>query len=259
MKFIKDPSFFYLNRCLCRRIAAFSFILQILFHLACAANEPILYEASESFKVETMAQGLGVVWGMEFINDQEILFTEREGQFKKLNLKTKQIHPISGAPKVYTGGQGGLMDVALHPEFSKNQKVYFSYSKIKGRKQTTAVALGTLKGHQLLQVRDLFEARPSISSPLHFGSRLVFDENGFLFVTVGDRNKRHSAQSLKSHLGKILRLTDEGAAPPDNPFVFSERHFTGNLELGSQKPPGTLYSSGNGGSLGTGTWTTGRR
>lgn len=212
-----------------------------LFHLACSADKPILYQASESFTVEVMAQDLGVVWGMEFINNKEILFTEREGQFKKLNLETKQIHPISGAPKVYSKGQGGLMDVALHPEFSQNQKVYFSYSKIKGRKQTTAVAMGTLKGRQLLRVRDLFEARPFVSSSIHFGCRLVFDENGFLFITVGDRNKRHSAQSLNSHLGKVLRLTDKGEAPPDNPFVSTKDALPEIWSLGHRNPQGLFF------------------
>ena len=213
----------------------FSFFLPVCF---ADFSEPAANKASEPFKVEEMAQGLGVVWGMVFLNDREILFTEREGQFKKLNLKTKRIQSLSGAPEVYARGQGGLMDVALHPHFQKNKKVYFSYSKRKKRKQTMAVAVGILKRKQLIQVKDIFEAQPIVSSSIHFGSRLVFDKQGFLFVTVGDRGKRHSAQNLKTHLGKILRLTDRGAPPPDNPFVSVKEAQPEIWSLGHRNPQG---------------------
>ncbi len=118
-------------------------------------------------------------------------------------------------------GQGGLMDIALHPDFLKNKKVYFTYSKKMGRKQTTALARGIFTGmreKKIKQVKDIFLAKPFISSSIHFGSRLVFDKQKFLFMTVGDRHQRHKAQSLNTHLGKVLRLTDEGQAPQDNPF-----------------------------------------
>ena len=222
-----------------QKIKGLSLTCLLLFPI-CFADPAELasYRASESFKVEIMAQGLGVVWGMVFLSDREILFTERKGQFKKLNLRTKRIRPISGAPKVYARGQGGLMDVALHPEFQKNKKVYFSYSKRKGRKQTTAVAEGTLRGNRLIRVKDLFEAQPPVSSSIHFGSRLIFDKQGFLFVTVGDRNQRHSAQNLKTHLGKVLRLTDKGTPPSDNPFVSVPGALPEIWSLGHRNPQG---------------------
>ena len=216
------------------------FLVLLLVLPVCLANssEPTSDNADGSFKVEEMAQGLSVIWGMVFLNKREILFTEREGQFKKLNLKTKQVESISGAPEVYARGQGGLMDVALHPKFQQNKKVYFSYSKRKGRKQTTAVAEGILKRNRLVQVKDIFEAQPPVSSSIHFGSRLVFDEQGFLFVTVGDRGQRHSAQSLKTHLGKVLRLTDKGTPPSDNPFVSVKGAQPEIWSLGHRNPQG---------------------
>ena len=202
-------------------------------------NAPVISStAGESFQVEVKARGLGVVWGMVFLNDKEILFTEREGRFKKLNIQTGTVRRISGAPKVYARGQGGLLDVALHPDFAKNKKVYFSYSKAVGKKQTTALAVGVLKGNRLVQVRDLFTASPPVSSSRHFGSRLVFDDRGFLFITIGDRARRHNAQDLGSHLGKILRLNDKGKAVPSNPFASVPSALPEIWSLGHRNPQG---------------------
>ena len=190
------------------------------------------------FAVDILAEKLGIIWGMVFINKKEILFTEREGNIKKLNIQTGDIHSVSGAPEVYARGQGGLLDITLHPNFSKNKKVYLSYSKIEGGKQTTAVAVGILAGNQLVQLRDIFVARPAISSGHHFGSRMVFDQKGFLYVTVGDRHDRHSAQKWDNHLGKVLRLTEEGKAPMDNPFVTVKGALPEIWSLGHRNPQG---------------------
>jgi len=178
-------------------------------------------KASEPFEVEVLAKNQGVIWAMNFIDQHHILFTERKGQFKILNVQNKQIYPVSGSPQVYEKGQGGLMDVAIHPDFSKNKIVYFTYSKEMGKRQTTALAKGIFTGikeKKIIQVKDIFLAKPYISSSIHFGSRLAFDKDGFLFMTMGDRHQRHKAQSLSTHLGKVLRLTDKGKAPQDNPF-----------------------------------------
>ena len=192
---------------------------------------------SEPFTVEVLAKNLNLIWGMTFINDKEILFTERKGFIKILNIHTGKITHVSGAPKVYAKGQGGLLDVALHPYFSKNNKIYLSYSKVMHRKQTTAIAVGILKRKRLYSskgsknkkkvteqieitsLKDIFLARPFVSASRHFGSRLVFDKKGFLYVTIGDRTKRDLAQKLDNHFGKILRLNDQGKVPKDNPFV----------------------------------------
>ncbi len=174
---------------------------------------------SVPFAVEVLAEDLGIVWGMVFISETEMLFTEREGSIKKLNIQTGAVVSISGAPKVYARGQGGLLDIALHPRFSENKKVYLSYSKEERRKQTTALAVAVLKDGALVQLKDIFKARPAVSASRHFGSRMVFDKAGFLYVTVGDRTERHFAQKLDNHFGKVLRLTEDGKPPKDNPFV----------------------------------------
>ena len=210
---------------------------------------------SEPFSVEILAEDLGIVWGMVFINNEELLFTEREGFIKILNIRTGIITPVSGAPKVYVKGQGGLLDVTLHPNFSKNKKIYLSYSKMKGRKQTTAVATGILKREKvqsnkdtksvkiveqisITSLKDIFLAQPTISASQHFGSRLVFDKKGFLYVTIGDRTERDLAQKLDTHMGKVLRLNDRGKAPKDNPFVSVENALPEIWSFGHRNPQG---------------------
>ncbi len=193
---------------------------------------------SVPFSVEILAEDLGVVWGMVFISDTEMLFTEREGNVKKLNIQTGKVVSVSGAPEVYARGQGGLLDVTLHPHFSENKKIYISYSKEVNDKQTTAVAEALLKEDKLTQLKDIFTVLPAVSASRHFGSRLVFDQKGFLYVTVGDRTERHFAQKLDNHFGKILRLKPDGKAPTDNPFVSVEGAKPEIWSFGHRNPQG---------------------
>ena len=191
-----------------------------------------------------LTENQDVIWAMSFIDDDHILFTERKGQFKILNINNKKIYAISGSPQVYESGQGGLMDIALHPDFSKNKKVYFTYSKKIGRKQTTALAQGVFAGMEekkITQVKDIFLVKPFVSSSIHFGSRLVFDKNGFLFMAMGDRHQRHKAQDLSTHLGKVLRLTDEGKAPQDNPFYKMRNKNKAEIWSFGHRNPQGLY------------------
>ena len=176
-------------------------------------------KSSHPFKVEVIAEGLGVPWGMLFLDKKNLLLTEREGFIKKIYIPTGKITQITGAPVVYAKGQGGLLDLILHPEFKKTQWIYLTYSIEKKGKQSTALARGVLKGNKITGLKVLFTAEPFQSSSIHFGSRLAFDDKGFLFMTVGDRGKKKEAQNLGSHLGKFLRLNDEGKAALDNPFI----------------------------------------
>ena len=180
---------------------------------------------------------------MVFINNEEILFTEREGRIKILHIPSGKVSCVAGVPAVYAKGQGGLLDIALHPRFSKNRTIYFSYAKAKGSKQTTAVAKAILKGRNMVQKKDIFIAQPFLSASRHFGSRLVFaprssPQKWFLYVTVGDRTKRHYAQKLNNHLGKILRITEEGQAPKDNPFVLVKGALPEIWSYGHRNPQG---------------------
>lgn len=193
------------------------------------------------FKVEIIAEGLGVPWGMLFLNKESLLWTERKGSIKKMHVPTGKISLITGGPTVYAKGQGGLLDVILHPDFKKNRWIYLTYSiEIKGR-QSTALARGMLKGNKITKLKTLFTAKPFHFSRIHFGSRLIFDDNGFLFMTVGDRGKKEEAQNLGSHFGKLLRLNDKGKTVLDNPFRKIKGAKPEIWSFGHRNPQGLFF------------------
>jgi glucose/arabinose dehydrogenase len=158
-----------------------------------------------------------------------MLVTERPGRLRIVRNGTLDPEPVGGVPRVRYGGQGGLLDVVLHPQFATNGLVYLSYSKpnADGSQGTTAVVRGRLEGHTLQDVEEIFEARAWSTGEAHYGSRLAFDSEGYLFVTVSDRavdplsvpREQHPAQNLMVHNGKVIRLHDDGRVPADNPFV----------------------------------------
>ena len=204
-------------------------------------NSKVLWtgnKKNEPFKLEVIAKELGVPWGMLFLNKEELLWTEREGSVKKIHIPTGKITPITGGPEVYARGQGGLLDVILHPEFTKNNWIYFTYSKREGNKQTTALARGRLDKNRIVELKTLFTAQPFYAGSIHFGSRLAFDSKGFLFMTVGDRGRKQEAQNLKSHHGKLLRLNDKGEAISDNPFTKTEGAKPEIWSFGHRNPQG---------------------
>lgn len=170
--------------------------------------------------VTTVVDGLEHPWGMAFLpGDEGILVTERPGRLRLIRGGQLVAEPIAGVPAVRATGQGGLLDVALHPDFASNRLVYLTYSKPGEGGATTAVARGRLDGHALVGTSDIFVADAWASGGQHFGSRMVFDRDGYLFVTVGDRGADARAQDLGSHTATTLRLHDDGRAPQDNPFV----------------------------------------
>ena len=190
------------------------------------------------FKVELVTKNQGIPWGMVFLNPQELLWTEREGSIKKIHLPTGHITSISGGPKSFAIGQGGLLDVILHPEFKTNQWIYFSYTVRQKRKQSLALARGRLKDNRITELKTLWVAKPFYSGGLHFGSRLAFDKNSFLFMTVGDRGRKQTAQNLNSYFGKLLRFNDKGQAPADNPFIKTKKAKPEIWSFGHRNPQG---------------------
>lgn len=170
--------------------------------------------------VETVASGLVNPWAIEFLPDGRALVTERPGRLRLLSLDGQLSAPLTGVPAVFAQGQGGLLDVAIDPQFAQNQRIYLSYAEAGAGGAGTAVARARLNGTTLTDVQVIFRQEPKLSGGGHYGSRLVFDREGRLFVTLGDRmNWRDRAQDLAMGQGKIMRLTTEGAVPADNPFV----------------------------------------
>jgi glucose/arabinose dehydrogenase len=188
---------------------------------ACDADSP----ASADFRVTIVADGLSHPWGMAFLPDGRILVSEREGRLRIAAADGTLGAPVAGLPAVDARGQGGLLDVALHPQFAANRLVYLSYAEADATgANSTAVARARLAedGLALTGLTVVFSQKPKIDSTLHFGSRLVFDRNGLLYVTLGERSHgrfRVQAQDLGSHLGKVVRIRDDGAVPDGNPFV----------------------------------------
>ncbi len=173
-----------------------------------------------TFEIDAILQNnIGSPWAIAFINKDEMLYTERSGVLRRYNILTNTSTPITGVPAVAQVGQGGLLDVALHPNFTQNNFVYLTYAVAVTGGQTTALGRGTLVGNALQNFTVLFTALPIVNSGSHFGSRIAFDRNNFLYFSVGDRGTPTFAQDRNNHAGKVMRLNDDGTVPTDNPFV----------------------------------------
>lgn len=178
-----------------------------------------------AYRVVTVVEGLENPWGMAFLPDGDMLITERPGRLRRVSGGRLDPTPLDGLPPVAAGGQGGLMDVALHPDFANNRLVYLSYAKRRSDgRRTTAVVRGRLEGASLAGVEEIFEADAWTGAGVHFGSRLVFDGRGYLFISLGDRGDMNQAQDPGNHQGTIVRLHDDGRVPSDNPFVGQPGH-----------------------------------
>jgi len=186
-----------------------------------AAPPPIEYRTERAtLRVSEFARGLQHPWGMAFLPDGRILVTERPGRLRIVDLQGRVSPPVDGVPEVLARGQGGLLDVALSPAFATDRTIFLSYAEPTERGGRTAVARGVLDGTALTDVRVIFRQAPDSGGGNHWGSRLVFDRDGHLFVTLGDRfTLRDGAQDLSNHIGKVVRIRPDGTVPPDNPFV----------------------------------------
>lgn len=169
---------------------------------------------------ETVASGLVNPWAIAFLPDGRALITERPGRLRLLSPTGQLSAPIAGVPVVFAQGQGGLLDVALDPQFAQNQHVYLSYAEAGPGGSGTAVARARFTGSALEELQVIYRQAPMLNGGGHYGSRLVFDRDGRLYVTQGDRmNWRERAQDLAMGQGKIMRIGTDGRTPADNPFV----------------------------------------
>ena len=193
-------------------------------------------------RVTTLIKNLSNPWGMAFLPDGRMLITERPGRLR-IFANGKISPPVSGVPEVFANSQGGLLDVEIDPDFLKNQFVYLSYAEAGADgKAGTAVMRGKLFGNQLRNTQVIFRQMPKLSSGAHFGSRLVFDKSGHLFVTLGENNQRITAQYLDHHQGKVVRLMPDGSIPKDNPFVGNAKAKPEIWSYGHRNPQGTALN-----------------
>jgi glucose/arabinose dehydrogenase len=170
-------------------------------------------------RVVPAVKGLATPWSLAFLPNGDMLVTEKGGALRIVRGGTLDPAPIPGTPQVAVIQQGGLLEVAVHPQFAKNQFVYLTYSKTTEKGATTALARGRFDGKALLDVKDLLVTENTNTGGIHFGSKLAFGRDGLLYMSVGERNDRNRAQRLDNHGGKILRLNDDGTAAAGNPFA----------------------------------------
>ena len=171
-------------------------------------------------EVTEVARGLEHPWAMTFLPDGSLLVTERAGRLRKVGTDGSISAPLAGVPTVFAEGQGGLLDVALSPNFANDQRVYLSYAEPgENGSAGTAVAYGTLGAAGLENLKVIYQQQPKLVGPNHFGSRLAFDGQGHLFISQGERNDRPTSQKLDMLQGKLVRLDLEGNVPKGNPFV----------------------------------------
>lgn len=203
------------------------------------SDQEIFNSKHLSFKLEEVLGGMGILWGMAFLPNGNMLVTDKSGILIRMDGKKK--HFVDGVPKVMNQGQGGLLDVAVHPDFIKNNYIYLAFSEGNASSGgNTTIIRAELRNDQLLNIKKIFHATPNSTTGLHFGCRIVFDNDGFMFFSVGERGKKENAQDLSNHSGKIHRLYDDGRIPPDNPFV-NKKGAQGSIWSYGHRNPQSLF------------------
>lgn len=194
-------------------------------------------------RVVPLFKGLANPWSVAFLPNGDMLITEKPGRLRIARNGTLEPQPIAGVPEVWAVGQGGLLEVLPHPEFSQNQFLYLTYSKpcAAEKSATTALARGKFDGKALTEVRDLFVADNCNTGNPHYGSKLAWGRDGLLYMTIGERGDRNRAQNTASHGGKLLRLREDGSVPPDNPFVGKEGYKPEIYSYGHRNGQGLAF------------------
>lgn len=199
-----------------------------------------------SFKVMEVADGIDFPLSMAFLPNGDMLVTEKKGALRRVSNGVVAPQPISGTPTVVSRGQGGLHEVALHPQFATNRIIYLAYAKATtGNKSTTALARGRLEGDAIVGLTDIFVAQTNSSAGQHYAGRIAFDKAGYLYLSIGDRGaspsgdlEAHPAQDPNNHQGTIVRLMDDGRVPSDNPFVGQSNRRPEIWSYGHRNPQG---------------------
>lgn len=208
--------------------------------LAAQAPEPSRGQAS----VTEVVTGLEHPWSLAFLPDDSILITERPGRLRLLDSRGTLSEPVQGVPTVAARGQGGLFEVLLSPDFVKDRLVYLSYAESDGEFSGTAVGRGRLTedGRELTDFTVIFRQQPKLSTGHHFGGRMVFDQDGMLYVALGESNQRPTAQDLDKHQGTIVRIHPDGTVPADNPFVQQADALSEIWTYGNRNPQGLAFN-----------------
>ncbi len=201
-----------------KRLIVYSLLLGSLWGYFAFAGQ-LFSSDSGLFKVETVVSGLDSPWSLEFLPDGRILVSERAGRLRIVEDGKLLEQTVLGLPAIAAVGQGGLLDIALDPNYNENQIIYFSYAATDGKGVGTEVAKAQLVDNQLKNLKRIFQLLPKSRASVHFGSRLLFAKDGRLFISLGDQGKRPRAQNLSDHAGTLIRINADGTVPNDNPFI----------------------------------------
>ena len=197
--------------------AAFALLVAVS---ACAAERKSVRSEKHNFNIVTLVEGLQNPWAIAWLPDGRMLVTEKPGRLRIVSKDFKlDPNPVEGLPKIAAGGQGGLLEVAVHPNYKDNGWIYISYSGPGDGGISTELIRAKLDGNRLVDTQVLFRQLPKSDGSMHFGGKIVFDGKGHLFLTLGDRGEMRRAQRLDDHAGSVVRLNDDGGVPKDNPFA----------------------------------------
>lgn len=198
-------------------------------------------QANENYEAESIVELSGVPWGLTQLDEQTLLYTLRHGEAGLINLETKKVQTLTGLPAIEVSGQGGLLDVAVPPNYKAGGWVYFTYSKLVDKMAVTTLARAVIDGDKLIRWDDLLITSSGTSKSVHFGSRIAFDGDGYVYFGVGDRGVRNSAQNTLNHAGAIMRLNRDGSVPKDNPFIGNKKFLPEIYSYGHRNPQGLHY------------------
>lgn len=218
------------------------FSLTLLTLSACAQKKEThidIEEAHYEYTYEVVVPDLEIPWGLTWLPDQSMLITEKSGSL--LHAKNGEVTEIKNVPKVYARGQGGLLDIAAHPDYKTNGWIYFTYASAEGDSNGghTALSRAQLKNDSLTDIEVLYKATPNTNKGVHFGSRIQFDNKGYVYFSIGERGERDvNPQDINRDGGKIYRLNTDGSVPKDNPFIDKSGAKKAIYSYGHRNPQG---------------------
>ena len=225
----------------------FTSLLSLIFItcFACAQQIESEIKAEDpkviNYTTEVVIPDLNIPWGLAFLPDGSMLVTEKTGEL--IHFKNGVKTSITGLPEIYVRGQGGLMDLELHPDYENNGWIYISYASPEGEGEggNTAIMRAKLNGNELVDSQVLYKAEPNTKKGQHYGSRIEFDNDGYLYFSIGERGERDiNPQDITLDCGKIYRLKDDGTIPEDNPFINTPEAKKAIYSYGHRNPQGMV-------------------
>jgi len=222
-------------------ITFFFSLLAVTIAHAKDTSAELTTSAGTQVRLEKVVEGLSIPWGMVFISSSEILVTERKGNVSLFDLNNSKLIKINNTPAVMAEGQGGMLDVAIPPNYSSSGWIYFTYVKEVDGQGATVLARAKLEKDYFINWQELLVSNSATEESQHFGSRIAFDDEGHVYFGIGDRGERPNSQDLTNHAGTIMRLNLDGSVPGDNPFIDHESALPEIWSYGHRNPQGLSY------------------